>query len=118
MIRDDKMTELTNIQKTIADQINAGLLKKRGFNLITLDDKTIGLSKGFRGMRIQYDEGSDTYNVTLITNKKIRGTFERKRIEEELTNVFWEDLEGIIDRHFNLKGFVADVKSVIRSVQR
>lgn len=87
--------QMSDIQKTIAEQIGWRELRMAGFNLSRDKDNIIGVNKGKRGIRIEYDEGKDTYTVTKI---KIKPNLDIE--EEKLDDVYWEDLRGIIQGHF------------------
>lgn len=90
------------------EQINWVYLAKHGFRFVGLDDKTLRLNLGKKNMDIEYNEGTDTYRIKKhIIDKDTNVT------TEIIDDIYFDDLENIIDEFFGLKGYVRDVRGVL-----
>lgn len=86
---------MNEITTTIAKQVNAKELNFAKFKLIS-DDKrnTIYINKGVKTIKIEYDDGSDTYNLTKLKKGKV---------VDDLQNIYGEDLQNIISEFFKFE---------------
>jgi len=89
---------------TMAKQINAKELKFARFTL-TCDDKKnqLGVIKGKKGINITYNSGTDLYDLEFVKIKN----YERI-VEKNLTGVYAEDLQGLIQDYFPRFEYVMD----------
>jgi hypothetical protein len=56
---------MSEIVRTIASQLKALNVSLKGKALVKMDENTLRVSGGGRNVDIEYDHGSDTYNVTI-----------------------------------------------------
>lgn len=86
---------LNEINKAIADQINAKELRFAKFRLVYDNEENyIIIAKGVKALKIKLDLGSDTYILTKIKSGKEIDIME---------NVYFDDLQNIISEFFKFE---------------
>jgi len=92
------MAELSDIQQTIAKQINYKELAFAKFKFSKLDLNEIIVYKGNKYLSISYNYGSDLYDLKFTQTRK----FEIVK-EEEIKGVFCDQLQEIIQDKFKFE---------------
>ena len=85
----------TEIQSTIATQINARELVFAGFSVYNGNQGGVTIQKGHRAVNIVYNGGSDLYDVTTYTTGK-----DYRVNKETMEGLYWEDLQSFIEAFF------------------
>jgi hypothetical protein len=68
---------------------------------------SVTVQKGYRAIKIFYNEGIDLYDVTTFTMKKnVQGLTDV--IKETTEGLYWEDLKTFIERFFRRFQYVMD----------
>ena len=101
----------TEIQSTIAAQIQARELVFAGFSVYNDGTNGVTVQKGWKAVKIIYNEGSDLYDVSTFTMGR------DYHVNKETTEgLFWEDLKSFIEGFFPNFRYVMD--GLVVSAQR
>jgi hypothetical protein len=80
------MNVMTTVE-TIKEQLIAQGLKTRGQVFVKMDENTLKVSRGDRGVIITYANDTDTYSVTYYKEFAITGRLENVTVDNLLTAV-------------------------------
>lgn len=93
---------MNETQKIIAQQINAKELNFARFKLMIDGDNTVIIKKGKKFLKIEYDHGSDLYNIYKGVIKGFNFT------EEKTEGIYCEQLQSEIAGYFPNFEYVMD----------